>query len=425
MTTLKNKVGWLLIIIINVIPVIIWLSSGPAFFLNPGYKTLLISLGQLTAIIGIMFLAIAIILSGRFKVLENIFGDISNIQIAHEILGGVGTLLLLGHPLFLALDRGSSSLMKGVLFMLPRNDLAPNLGIAALILLLLLVFLTYFVKLRYNIWKYTHQFLGIVLVLGLFHMVFAPSNVYEIKVFIAIWSFIGIAVYLYRTILSPVLVQTSIYIVKSVTIINDGIVEVKMEPKNKPLHFLPGQFVFISFKCNGIPLEVHPFSITSDPQDKMLSLDIKSLGDYTAHISALQPGSEAKIEGPFGRFLEENSDHQIWIAGGIGIAPFLSKLNSLRYQRLSIDLYYVVHTQEEAVHVNDLLDVAKNNPHFRVRLYDSSKEGHLTAEIVQTMSGNLKNKHIYICGPPAMEKDLKKHFQDLKIPSKYLHTNRI
>jgi len=45
---------------------------------------------------------------------------------------------------------------------------------------------------------------------------------------------------------------------------------------------------------------------------------------------SVQPGMPAVIGGPFGRFSHgKGGDHQVWIAGGGGIGPFLSWLRAL------------------------------------------------------------------------------------------------
>ena len=58
---------------------------------------------------------------------------------------------------------------------------------------------------------------------------------------------------------------------------------------------------------------------------------MKALGDdTTAMRESVLPGMPAVIRGPFGRFSHgKGGDHQVWIAGGVGIGPFLSWLRAL------------------------------------------------------------------------------------------------
>ena len=52
---------------------------------------------------------------------------------------------------------------------------------------------------------------------------------------------------------------------------------------------------------------------------------MKALGDYTQSLKNLKPGTIAEIEGAFGKFsyTHYGDSPQIWIAGGIGVTPFL------------------------------------------------------------------------------------------------------
>lgn len=52
-----------------------------------------------------------------------------------------------------------------------------------------------------------------------------------------------------------------------------------------------------------------------------------------ALVNTIKPGDKVSLEGPFGQFyLHAASDPMLWIAGGTGLAPFLSMLSTLRHQ---------------------------------------------------------------------------------------------
>ncbi len=63
----------------------------------------------------------------------------------------------------------------------------------------------------------------------------------------------------------------------------------------------------------------------------MVRVTVKALGDYTSHLQELiQPGMPAVLGGPHGRFSHwRGTDRQLWIAGGVGVAPFISWLRGL------------------------------------------------------------------------------------------------
>jgi predicted ferric reductase len=88
-----------------------------------------------------------------------------------------------------------------------------------------------------------------------------------------------------------------------------------------------GQFAFVTFvKQEGS----HPFTIASASETSLsrVVFQIKALGDYTKALGTkLASGQSVMIEGPYGRFTLDHASSdspQLWVAGGIGITPFLS-----------------------------------------------------------------------------------------------------
>jgi predicted ferric reductase len=111
-----------------------------------------------------------------------------------------------------------------------------------------------------------------------------------------------------------------------------------------------GQFAFVTFDDKE---GAHPFTIASaDHGDSTVSFQIKGLGDYTKRLAErLQPGQTVRVEGPYGRFDIARRDpraRQIWIAGGIGVTPFLAWLESLQAKpegAPTADLHYCTRDQ--------------------------------------------------------------------------------
>jgi predicted ferric reductase len=157
----------------------------------------------------------------------------------------------------------------------------------------------------------------------------------------------GVAAYGYRELFARFVVPAHNYTVSEVRRPNDSTTEVSLEPVRDPLVFVPGQFVVLSFGgTNG--WQRHPFSVASAPSERRLDVSIKAVGDYTRDLQdTLRPGTPAKAVGPFGGFdYRRGGDNQIWIAGGIGITPFISWIRSLdgSFDRM-VDFYYSIRRQ--------------------------------------------------------------------------------
>lgn len=411
---------------LSVIPTIIWLTMMPLRLRFGSLYAGLTSLGQLMSLTGMPLFAVSLFLSGRFKFLEDYFGGMNRVYIVHHIIGGTAFLFLMAHPLFLAVTRAMISFKKAAFFFLPSADWSINFGIIAFYSLMLLLILTYYVKLPYQVWRLTHKFLGASFFFGGLHVFFINSDVarnYLLKYYILGISTISLAVYVYRTLLFSRLVKRYDYIVDEVRALNEDNWEIVLSPKEESIHYIPGQFIFIGFEGPGVSDEIHPFSINSSPKTPKLTIIMKALGDYTKNIGNLKPGTVAKIEGPYGKFYPTHVKGQVWIAGGIGVTPFLSMARSLKPHMVPVDLYYVVHDAKEAVYVDELLTISRNNPEFRVCLYNSAVEKkRLTAEMIATMSGKLNDRDIFICGPPPMMKSLRTQLVQLKVKQSDIHT---
>ena len=94
--------------------------------------------------------------------------------------------------------------------------------------------------------------------------------------------------------------------------------------------FVPGQFALIYIEAKD-GWHRHPFTIASAPAERILRVTVKALGDYTSRLrELLEPGMPAVVGGPHGRFNHaKGAPDQVWIAGGVGIAPFLSWMRAL------------------------------------------------------------------------------------------------
>jgi len=216
---------------------------------------------------------------------------------------------------------------------------------------------------------------------------------------------LGTCAYLFQELLAPFLRPRFDYRVRAVNRLNPTTLEVVLAPVTQPLSFVAGQFVFVAF--DGVASrEYHPFTISSTPQDRNLRLSIKMLGDYTQRLYAtLQPGEAVIVGRAFGMFdYRKGGCEQIWIAGGIGITPFLSWIRAFpETLPFDIDFYYSVRTPEDALFRDEIEAATRKHPGFRAHLEYSSSQGKLSVEsTARTCSGTIGEKDIYMCGPTAL-----------------------
>ncbi|GAB1300492.1 NADPH oxidase 3 [Apodemus speciosus] len=118
----------------------------------------------------------------------------------------------------------------------------------------------------------------------------------------------------------------------------------ELHMKKRDFKMAPGQYIFI--QCPSIsPLEWHPFTLTSAPQEDFFSVHIRASGDWTeALLKAFGAEGQATkelcsiprlaVDGPYGSSLADAFHYpvSVCIAAGIGVTPFASLLKSMWYK---------------------------------------------------------------------------------------------
>jgi len=451
---LEHLLGWGVTVFLCIVPIILWLHLHPVATIH-GYPLDMLALGRITGLVGMVMYALNLIFATRLRFLERWFGGLNRVYIAHHLLGGFALIFLSLHPLFLSLRYIHVSLLQAALVLIP-NGLTPFsalfhtkadahitvlsqwaifFGIIAFWGMVGLLLVTFFIKIPYRVWLFTHKFLGAAFFLAGLHILFITSDTTingPLKYYIFCISVLGLIAFFYRLFMGNILIRHYRYFVHEVYLTPGNVTHLIMYPvsQKERMSYKPGQFIFVRFLDSTVKSRVtkewHPFSISSSPGDDYLRLSVKGLGDYTNALPEIRTGCIAEIEGAYGRFSYTNikNMNQIWVAGGIGITPFLSMAKSLPKDGYTIDLYYSVKTSSELIDWNNLAEIAElNKKHFRVIPYIGDQQtGHLDVNYIEKTSGGLKGKDIFICGPPPMMKSMRDQLKQKSVPGTKIHT---
>lgn len=191
----------------------------------------------------------------------------------------------------------------------------------------------------------------------------------------------------------------------------------------KPINFLPGQYVNLTVPGTD---KHRSYSFSSAPGSQEGTFLIRNLpgGVMSTYLGEqAKPGDALTATGPMGAFyLRPVERPQLWLAGGTGLAPFLSMLEQVAEQgsEQPIVLYYAVTRAADLVELDRVKELAEKIGNVSVITIlaaaedDHDRKGfvtdHLTAEDL-----NDGDCDVYLCGPPPMVDAVRAHFGKLGV----------
>jgi ferredoxin-NADP reductase len=223
------------------------------------------------------------------------------------------------------------------------------------------------------------------------------------------------------------------YIVRKITLAPAKVIILDLADKNgaDAFDFTSGQYVMISyFNKKGRFSGKRAFSIASSPLEKRyIQLGIKIGGKFTQGLAELQPGDEVSVYGPFGHFVyDERVSETVFIAGGIGITPFMSALRYADGKGISnrLTLIYSNKTLASAVYFEEIRALEKRNSNiwafFAITEEKLQQEmadvfnSRVDERIIKAIAGDLRHKDFYICGPDKFMRAIASQLEALGIP---------
>lgn len=403
----------------------------------PLRRQLLLGTGYLA--IGCM--SITMILAARPARLERLLGGLDQFYQLHRKLGMAGALFGVAHWLIEILPRwavgqgwlapprragrgtgAASAASEG------WHDLAGVAGEWGLYLVLALVVVALWKRIPYHWFARLHKAMPIGFLMLAFHsVVFLPSRYWSSAVgWLAAALVLGGVVASFLSLAGRIgFRRRALGHVASLRLHEDRVLEVHCQLETSWGGHESGQFVFVTFHAEE---GAHPFTVVSPwAGDGHLVLAIKELGDYTRSLPArLSPGDPVVVEGPYGCFtFEGRHDRQVWIAGGIGIAPFISRLELLARRDSSDagrgDIHLFFSTDEEPEPLLSRLRELAAATGVGLHVVVPPRDGFLTSERVAQAVRDLRQAEVWFCGPKPFGDAMRKGLRRLGLPAECFH----
>jgi predicted ferric reductase len=369
----------------------------------------------LSGMLAWLFMSLAMVLSLRLPAMESVTGGLDKSFILHKWAGIITLVAGSMHwlmeivpkwmakqgwitPPLRARERLAQSTPEW-----PMELASIGLSIAewATYILIALCIISLIQKIPYRFFRYIHKIFPAIYLAITFHVltVLAKTTWWStpsswIIVIVALIGSIAALISLFQRIGKKHKVSAIVSHVER----HDDLIDIILQT-DKPFHYHSGQFAFVHF--DRFP-EPHPYTIASSPDDPFtLRFVIKALGDDTRRlVDTLSSGEKAEVEGPYGCFdFERTVDRQIWVAGGIGVTPFLSRLTALAQRggtKRPIDFWYCGRNEAPS-ELSALCQKAK----VQLHTVNTCHQGRLdSAPLAQVMQPSEK-VGVWFCGPAA------------------------
>jgi dihydroorotate dehydrogenase electron transfer subunit len=172
----------------------------------------------------------------------------------------------------------------------------------------------------------------------------------------------------------------------------------------------PGQFVMVKPSRGTDPLLRRPFSIFEILRDASgaatgISILNKRIGVGTGLLYEVEPGSHLACLGPLGRpFAPVDPPAEAWmVAGGVGLAPFVTLAEALRAKGTPSTLFYGARSASELYYV-ELFE--RLGVRVLLATEDGSRgaAGRVTAPLGEALDALRPGAgvRLYVCGPTPM-----------------------
>ncbi|MBH9982327.1 ferric reductase-like transmembrane domain-containing protein [Bartonella sp. B10834G6] len=404
----------------------VWLATGEFYGINNGYFAFRREAIQLTGLLAFVAMSIDVVIACRLRLIDNALGGLDKAYRLHKWLGITALVTAIAHflltkgtkwavgwgwlekPVRHHVDIANLPQKVGLeyVFSICRKN-AEVLGEWAFYIAVILCLVALIKLIPYRLFAHVHTILAAVYLVLVFHAVILTKFAYWNEPFgllVGVSSIFGsvaaITVLLKRFGFGRHIAATvTDYAIDKA---ND-VVRLTLKVTDKWSGHKSGQFAFVTLdKGEG----AHPFTIAShwNPQKPFLTFFVKGLGDYTDKLAKQNlTGRKARIDGPYGKFYfsDDKSPQQIWIGAGIGITPFLARLDELasskKVNKGQINFVYVIQTISDS-EKQKLVELAQSAG-VRLKIWRTPEEGRFNGSLLRQLFVNWEQSSIWFCGP--------------------------
>lgn len=400
----RPRLAWLGPIAVTISTLVGWYAFQGA----QGEEGGSVAFGLFIGAASIVLMAWSFVLAIRIRFLERFFGGLDSMYRVHRWAGSLAVVAMFWHT---SAEPEIEGGIKGASESLAEQ--AEGLASTGEMMLYILIGLSLLRWFPYRWWRLSHKLLGIPFAFASWHFFTAektyannsPWGWYFGAIMVA-----GLAAWVWRTGVISALLPGHRYRVTS-AVVRETTMDLELEPDGKPMTHKAGQFAVVKIQKKGLT-EPHVFTIASPPDAGRLRFYIRDLGDWSSKIQGHDLiGERVIVEGPYGTFdpYGHGDGSLIWVAGGVGITPFLSAIAALPASVDVVDrptLIYCVPREADATAI-EAMRQAEADGRIRLEVFASREGRRFSPEGFQAVVGDrLQGAHVAACGPAGLVADV-------------------
>lgn len=417
-------------------------DGGATYFID--LKDVPTGIGIVTGLIGSDLMLVMLLLSARLPIIDRTFGHDKAIAI-HRKLGKPVLYLILAHMGLLLIGYG---IAQGFNPIAEAIDMWNNMehmwmafiGTALLIAVVVTSLVIVRRKLSYQFWHAVHFLAYAAVLAALPHQFSAGMMFADGKMARYYWMVLYVgtlaAITIFRFIIPVASSLRHDLRVSEVVVEAPGVVSVTMRGRELDvLKARGGQFFQWRFWAPGMWWESHPYSLSAGPDGRSLRITVRDLGDGSAKMMQLKPGTRVSIEGPYGLFTDSarTANKAVFVGAGIGITPIraiLESSNLAPHEATVIlrgsdttDVYLWQETYDLCVEKSASLRVLVGHRPRGVHTWLSG-EAYGQGESLLTLAPKIKESDLYICGPTPWTELVIRDAKRLGLKDHQIHAER-
>ena len=413
----------------------LWVHGGNLTIHSTG--DLFTSIGRLTGLWSAYLALIQVILLARIPALERVVG-FDRLTRWHRWNGHVCIDLVIAHVVFtvwgyalldkFTLGKEIRTMLGGGIY---PGMITATIGTALLLAVVATSLVIVRRRLSYEWWYAVHLMAYAGIALSWFHEIPTGNELVLDRIAADYWRglfIVTLAVIVGFRILAPAYAAFRYRLrVSQVTEEAPGVVSLTITGRHLDrLGARAGQFFLWRFLDRHRWWSAHPFSLSAAPDGRSLRITVKALGDHSARLADVKPGTRVVAEGPLGVFTDDlrRRDKAVLIAGGIGITPIRALLERMHGD--TVVLYRVISDTEVIFRdeLERLVTDGRATVHFVVGDHRGDGRDLLSPSHLLELVPDIAERDVFLCGPPAMIDAIHKNLRRAHVPRRHVHTER-